>query len=652
MFTKTKINKYCSLLVGYFIIPFCTSTCLILLAIYNWDYRITSIKTENLLLVAMSSIFIAGLIWFKKIFDNKKAKELILQIISPLFSISLVFLAIEAICKTVNINLGHFNNVSWIIHLLSLFLCILLLYTHRNSINVDQGLKRSRKFYFLLAIISIFFVVTRIGMPLYFSGGYIDESSHILSGEEFAKSGNFIKQISIVSGTEIEYTRGAQISLLLGILFKIFGLNLFIAKLVPGILGIINFALLYKISTKLKISENYILILMLIYLLSPLVIINQFYIRMFVFYEFIALINTYLAIKLLNINTLSSGFLKISLALIVINGINIVLSHDNGSIFPSLVFVFTLIYIYFFRIQKLNITCTNSLVRNLIYNNKFKIILFTISAGIISYLFNIPFKIWILLHDTLAAPARHDLRYDYLFFDYYSLFSIFFVCTSVFFTFVKNTSYVLITSSITIIFLIHLISSGDLQVTRGILYFLPLFFLGFTLTFQNIQLLTNTISKVALIVLILTNLVLQDITFVNNPSISNEVIYNDFGKITSYLNTNCSNRKVLVLSSVQANILALTYKNQIDYVPYVAPKKFIQADISIDNDTFPISTRYSKIQVISSDEYENILKENKVCIVANPDYSLSWRYISKQDFDYLESNMNKVSYIHVNIYTN
>ena len=76
-------------------------------------------------------------------------------------------------------------------------------------------------------------------MPIVYTGSYIDEYAHILSGSELFETGHFAE---IYKGEY--YNRGAYVSFLVGLFFKLFGQTLFVAKIVPAIIGIINLLLL------------------------------------------------------------------------------------------------------------------------------------------------------------------------------------------------------------------------------------------------------------------------------------------------------------------------------------------------------------------------------------------------------------------------
>jgi hypothetical protein len=101
------------------------------------------------------------------------------------------------------------------------------------------------KFSIPLVLIIIIFIGIKIGMPLIYAGSYIDEYNHIFSGIEFFKTGHFAEL-----RLDNQYVRGLPVSVIGGLFMVLFGKTIFIAKMVPAIIGIINFFLLYLIAKR------------------------------------------------------------------------------------------------------------------------------------------------------------------------------------------------------------------------------------------------------------------------------------------------------------------------------------------------------------------------------------------------------------------
>ncbi|MEI6731925.1 MAG: hypothetical protein WCK90_04575, partial [archaeon] len=174
-------------------------------------------------------------------------------------------------------------------------------------------------------MITLLFIAIKIGMPLIYNGSYIDEWNHILSGIELFKTGHFAE---IYPGEN--YSRGSIISFLEGLFLSLFGKSIFVAKMVPAIIGVFNFVLLYNLARKFIYKKFYLLTLMVMYTLSPLIIFSHFYIKISVLYEFVILIILTLFLRILNYKSKLNRVLLISLLIVLIDIILYFLLQDLG----------------------------------------------------------------------------------------------------------------------------------------------------------------------------------------------------------------------------------------------------------------------------------------------------------------------------------
>jgi len=303
-------------------------------------------------------------------------------------------------------------------------------------------------------LITTLFIFIKIWLPIIYSGSYIDETIHLLSGFEFFKTGHFSQ---LYYGQF--YNRGAYVSFIVGLFFKLFGQSIYVAKLVPAIVGVINYFLSIFIAQRFIKKKFYILLFALIYTLNPWTIFNQFYIRIYVFYELFLLLTICLFLNLLkNIKIKKFNYILINIfSIIFLNAINILFSSDSGLYLILLANLCFSVYVYFLYIdkiiQKLKLT-------------KFNLVKYFLPILIILvffFLLNIPSKISGLFNSNLMFSTPENFKYSYYFFNRYILFSIFFLLSLNFLSIYNLTDSVIIIIGV-LLFIAHLVSSKDLQV--------------------------------------------------------------------------------------------------------------------------------------------------------------------------------------------
>jgi hypothetical protein len=471
-------------------------------------------------------------------------------------------------------------------------------------------------------IIVIIFITVKIAMPIIYTGSYLDEYNHILSGIEFFKTGHFAE---LYKGEY--YNRGAYVSFLLGLFFKLFGQTIFVAKMVPALVGIIDFFLLFFISKKIIIKKNYILLLMIIYTLSPWIIFNHFYIRMYVFYEFFLLIFILLMHKVYE-NLKIKNNSRVIFYLIIISFLAILiyyLSNDIGSIMAILIVPIFIMIIYLFNIKDKKIL---------------KIILLILLIWISFILFNGVDKINTLLYGSLQYSTPPNLKYDYYFFNQNAILSIFFILSISIIQFKKKDFNLFLILYAELIFFIHLISSSDLQILRGIIYFFPTYYLISIYSLSRLN--VNKIIKIILILLffiVLFNNYLSD--FGKGPYISNEVAYKDYKLGSESLFNNFNNNTILISSlpyinhfyGVNNNIYLLRDNPQANYdsrLQYFDSKKNMTLD-TISNDIV-IEDNYHFNKIVS-------LKNKRILIMIDTNFR---NWISLETQRQINSEFNLV----------
>ena len=470
-------------------------------------------------------------------------------------------------------------------------------------------------------LIVIIFITIKIGLPLIYNGSFIDEYYHILSGIEFFKSGHFAE----LNSGEL-YNRGAYVSVLVGLFFKLFGQTIFVAKMVPAFLGIINFFLLFNISKKKFLSKKYTLLILAIYTIIPWFIFNHFYIRMYVFYESFILALTWFFLLIIQTFNKFNRFIIYLISILLISLITYFFSYDSGK-YPILLYsVFLLAYLYFFKFQKL---LTN---KNIFKNNFLKIFIF-IFILTVAYLINSQ-EILTLFIQANITHLPNGPGYNNLFFNLNLTFSIFFLL-SFFLLFIKNiggATKTLIASSL-LLFTIHLLSPKNFQMTRAIIYLLSIFYL--IAIFSLSKYLSTSKIKINLFLLFCIFLNIYENypkNFLLAPYIPEEVNYID-NEIYKDILENCKDHLIITAGYPGVAIFQ-----------GIQPDYFLNTQIEKQPKSYKTEGKntyievYSKIPIITNggDFIKILNSEEKVCLFGGefPDNN-----IGKAVFSIIQSKM-------------
>ncbi len=525
----------------------------------------------------------------------------------------------------INENIKHFNLFLLVFRIIIspiIFICKIPYYLAKTI--HDKGWVYTLSIIFIL----ILFISIKLSMLYMYSGSYIDEYNHIFSGIELVENYQFAPLFE-----DENYLRGSYVSFMLALLFFLFGTSLVVAKLLPIILGIINFFILFSIAKKV-LNKYYVIVLMLIYSLSPWIIFNHYYVRVYVFYEFYTLIISLLFIY--GYNAIQKN--NLWKFIIVLLGIGIIdfliyLSFDIGSYIILVYSGLGILYLYIFESHKLSI---NSKKKNLFFdllNTIFstpirnKVYLFVIIALIFFFLLDIYDKILRLLFGTLEFTTPEDLKYNNFFFNLNIIFTILFLSSIiVLFNDYKMKLFIIVPI---IIFFTHIFSSPDLQITRGVLYFLPIFYLVSLIPLSQLKF--KTIISIFFIILLSVNIYSNyPEDFFVGPNIPFEINYVEYNKIFSYMNENCYDKTKFVL--LNSPYISYFYNTEANYSSYIR-KEYLETNRKIIKINETYYTKYKEIEVLSSNDLlVNKIYSTNYCIVMHSDYKSNWRFIDQKDF--------------------
>jgi hypothetical protein len=482
-----------------------------------------------------------------------------------------------------------------------------------------------------LLIVSLAFIIIKISIPIIYTGSYIDEYNHILSGISFFETGHFAE---IYHGSY--YSRGAYVSVLVGIFMQIFGETIFAAKMVPATLGIINFFLLYGISKKIGLNKNSVILMLIIYATIPWFIFNHSYIRMYVFYEFFILLNTFLFLMIIenitNIRKLAFFSVSISSILLMVY----FYSGDHGKYLVLIHSVLFMAYIFLHYGEKIPIQ--NKLYFHLTKYKTYKLsLLLIITLLAVFYMQELH-----LIHEFFNGTFRHtsgiEHKYNNLFFNLNIFFTILFLCSSALLIGQINNAIKIIIFLSILIFFSHNISSLDMQMTRVIIYFLPLFYLVSVISFSKYTKIYNKKIISFLFILLLISSIHANYPddFVSEaPHIPTEVVYRDYKEASIIVNERATNETILITNLPHIYKFYSDEQNDI-YLMRDREASFYNPNLRYqgENDTYYYTA--SDDPIITNDEMLLSIINNNENVLFLLDDSLYHSWVTKDSREIIE----------------
>ncbi len=508
-----------------------------------------------------------------------------------------------------------------------------------------------------IIVIFIIYVLISVFVLVHYNGSYIDEYLHIFSGKELLTTGHLA---SIYD--QVPYTRGWYVSLAAGIMYKLFGYNLLAFKFIPLVIGIICWYLLYEIAKHIfKTKPVNVIFTMIVYSFSYLILLNHFYLRFYVFYELFILLSAFAWLKVF-IYFNANKNKKLALLIVGLTIFNLVVyfgDKDGGRISISF---FNLIFYISFLISFYRKFIETTTIRFIKQNVKVITIALTIGVVLVM-LFLFSFLGFIrAFNDIFSSPAQISdtarlYLYDNLFYQDYFALTVFFiigVVGSIVLGFKNKIPKYLrtLTLAVGLLFVAHLSFSPSLQITRGVIYLLPLYFLIAVLGSSFI-----TKKRFAIILSFLVigaNLINQyPQNFINNLSIPNEVNYMDYSRAYSTLQTLCKDR--IIYNATASAFISDFYGVKSNYVLYQSiylDAQYTGSLFYFDESINQFKTNYLDLVVARSSTsiINDLSLNNKICVVVVPFYY--WEFISKTDYVIIDSKMGKLTFQNLTVYYN
>ena len=457
-----------------------------------------------------------------------------------------------------------------------------------------------------MILVSFVFVISRMAMPIKFDGSYIDEYWHITSGISLFESANY----SYFYNDGRLYTRGSLMSLWVGLWMAVFGKSILVAKLAPISVGIINYCLFLYLSIKLVDKRRFQILLLLLYTLSPWILFNHFYIRFYVVNELFLLVLLVFGYQLYNANR-DGKWKSVSLFLslvIFLNIFNLITTDDQSMymLFFASAVMLACLFIYEFNTEpKTNHELFRAISGNIWLSNKIyraAVVLVVATLGFI--VLDAGSKIDFLLNGTIGYSSLPGYKYTWFLWEKNGVITVFFVLAVAIFWWKSSGFERIILPVAGLLFLIHIAASEDLQIVRGILYFMPLYYLTAVIGVSKVfGILKPGPSEWLWYVVISSIFLVATVTNVSRdfywgPGIKYEINYIEYARLYDAVTNNCQG-KLIVEAAPSSPFIAKFYGVKVDYVLSAAGNAGKDDQYLIDADTGKFKTVWGEVPVIT-----------------------------------------------------
>ncbi|MEK6915652.1 MAG: hypothetical protein AABW89_03890 [Nanoarchaeota archaeon] len=465
----------------------------------------------------------------------------------------------------------------------------------------------------LIGIVLLFLAI-RIFIVLFYGVSFLDEYLHIFTGIELIKTGH----LSLFEvGTP--YYRGFYVSFLSAIVYFAFGNNLLFFKFIPITIGLLNFFLLKKVVNKLDLKKSTAILLLLIYSIFPLTLFNHTYLRMFVFYETFALLIILLFIKF-ELN-------KFNIFILSIISIFLLITKELSTIIFLGLILFYLTNYLIVKLKKLD--------------NSF-FIFSLVSTFVFLKVVKLP---------SIIDGRGSYLRLTQLFIDHLPILTILFF-VSIFIIFKdKDFNKRTVMQGIFLLGWVFLVLPEEYMVLRGIFYYVSLLLIMAFYSLNHIKL-SNLFYRIIVISILLQ--VLFTLSFVFNSEgykIKGEIDYFHYSKFYADVYSECQNR--VKLFAIHSPYISRFYGVEEDYIIDLREELLTQNNKFVKDLNGDYLFLFGNKSVISNiDKLNEIVKNNKICLITAKELRHTAPYILKDDFNNLAHNLTREDFKSLILYKN
>jgi hypothetical protein len=243
------------------------------------------------------------------------------------------------------------------------------------------------------------------------------------------------------------------------------------------------------------------------------------------------------------------------------------------------------------------------------------------------FILDISKDINLLINGNVEYPNDPDQRYFYLFFIVNVVFTLLFL-SAVGLVSYKNFKYKPILFTLYFLFALHMFSSPGLQLSRTIMYFMPMFYLIAVTALSHLDI--HYFAKMSIIVLMGTNVWIHyPAGFWQKPYVPTEINYMDYKKAFDFAAYQCKGKDIYML--MHFPFIPLFYNLEPDYTSYISFNLLSKDTKYYEKDGQYYST-YGSIKVITDQDFIKLLSAADTCIIINPEYQHSARYALLDDY--------------------
>jgi hypothetical protein len=336
--------------------------------------------------------------------------------------------------------------------------------------------------------------------------------------------------------------------------------------------------------------------------------------------------------------------------LIGFNTFYFLFGHDQGIYMPLLGVLVAVCYIFAFETANLKLPNPGFLGRALtvVFGLKpiWKIIALVAMATVAFYLLEVGNKIDYLLHADLYWTSGRDLKYDNFFLDKNLPFTIFFCLSVISVVFLRTSFQRLLVLVAGFLFVLHYTSSPDLQIVRGILYFLPIFYLVALISLAELRYLNSwVLFGLVGAALLYTTAGNFSKTYFKGPNVPSEVHYIDYARAYDAIKEHCSDK--ILVEATPSSFIATFYDVKVDYV--ISSTGWIKRDdmFYFDKRTNMYRTAYNDIPVLN--KFSQLKKlDGDVCLLVR--YPSQRRFIHKKVLLSLKKTARPLEFEHLTLF--
>lgn len=491
------------------------------------------------------------------------------------------------------------------------------------SIQKNRNLPSKVFIFVLIAVFSIF-VISRLLMPLFYTGSYIDEYFHILSGLNLLEHGSFAE---MYSGEE--YARSPYISVMSAGVIYLFGKSIFALKQIPFVIASVNFILLYIISNRIFKYKETVILCLLSYTFNPLVVLNHFYIRFNVFYEFVLLFSLYLFLKISEL-FISKNYKKASLYAVLVIFLDLINFVFNGDSLRYLGLLLSGIYFLVFFLTQIN---KETLLAKLKSSVALKILLGSAIALllVVGFLSSNSFiQLFIGTLNDEHSLLMNDYSLNGFIFSKSLGFTLLFVSSGALLLKNRRTRMNWVYFIGYGLFALHIFSSPNLKIIRGLFYFVPLYYVISYKSLESIY--SKKIHRLVLgMVLVASICLTYPNYFFEQPQIKNDLNYQDYSRTFDFVRSTCAGYTKIGL--IHFPDISYFYDVKIDSTNYIF-KELLEKDNKYSFNNGSYVTNFQRIPVTEEQDLLAAIGNNResTCIITYTEYNNAYRYLKQSDF--------------------